>query len=98
MLLSYAIIRLTMLTVKIKQSIITICILYLYKQMSLIEHKCYTATCNKCNKEFQTEINGIDNYYFLSKIELEEAFYDEDWKVIDNQYICNKCIDTTNSV
>ena len=59
--------------------------------MALIEHKCYTANCDVCGIEFQTEINGIDQYYFLSKIELEDAFYDKDWKISNEKYICEKC-------
>lgn len=61
--------------------------------MALIEHKCYTANCDICGIEFKTEINGIDQCYFLSKIELEDSFYDKDWKISNEKYICEKCKD-----
>lgn len=64
--------------------------------MGLIEHKCYSANCDVCGIEFETEINGVDNCYFLSKIELEEAFYDKDWKALYGKYICNKCLQVKN--
>jgi len=61
--------------------------------MALIEHKCFSATCDSCGIEFQTEIDGNDSYYFMSEIELLEAFYDEDWGVVDGKYKCKKCYD-----
>jgi len=60
--------------------------------MPLVEHKCYTANCDGCRVEFFTEIQGIETYYFLSKIELEDAFFDKDWKNIDEKYYCDKCL------
>lgn len=59
--------------------------------MALIEHKCYTAKCDFCGIEFKTEIYGIDQYYFLSKTELEDFFFDKDWGIYNEKYICKKC-------
>lgn len=59
--------------------------------MGLTIQNCYSCSCDNCKKEFETEIDGVLVYHFLSEIELYEQFYDKDWVKKEELILCNKC-------